>query len=82
MIWKRAKSVVHRNPGGLTGLCFLQWHTRSALRKFVHFVMSSNYCYNLKGHDRQYSGQMSQNIQNLKTIEMQSVRQTEVCGKV
>ena len=28
------------------------------------FVMSSNYCYNLKGHDRQYSGQMSQNIQN------------------
>ena len=35
----------------------------------------------LKGTNRQHSGQMSQNIQNVKTMEIQLVRVTEVCGK-
>ena len=36
----------------------------------------------LKGTNRQHSGQMSKNIQNVKNMEMQLVRPTEVCGKV
>ena len=38
--------------------------------------------YNLKGTNIQASGQMSQNIQNRKTVEIELVRPTEVCGKV
>ena len=36
----------------------------------------------LKGTKRQYSGQLSQIFKNVKTIEIQPVRQSEVCGKV
>ena len=35
----------------------------------------------LKGTKRQYSGSMSQIFKTVKTIEMQPVRPTEVCGK-
>ena len=36
----------------------------------------------LKGTKRQYSGQMSQIFKTVKTIEIQPVRPTDVCGKV
>ena len=36
----------------------------------------------LKGTNRQHSGQMSQNIQTEKPLDIQPVRPTEVCGKV
>ena len=36
----------------------------------------------LKGTKRQYSGQMSQIFKTAKTIEIQLVRLTKVCGKV
>ena len=36
----------------------------------------------LTGTKRQYGGQMNQMFKNVKTIEIQPVRQTEVCGKV
>ena len=36
----------------------------------------------LKGTKRQYSGQMSQIFKTVKSIEIQPVRPTEVCGKV
>ena len=36
----------------------------------------------LKGTKRQYSGQMSQIFKTVKTIEIQPVRPTEVCGKL
>ena len=36
----------------------------------------------LKGTKRQYSGQMSQIFKTVKSIEIHSVRPTEVCGKV
>ena len=36
----------------------------------------------LKGTKSQYSGQMSKIVKTVKTIDIQSVKQTEVCGKV
>ena len=36
----------------------------------------------LKGTKRQYSGQMSQILKTVKSIEIHPVRPTEVCGKV
>ena len=36
----------------------------------------------LKGTNMQHSGQMNQNIQTEKAIEIQPVRPTEACGKV
>ena len=36
----------------------------------------------LKGHNMQHSGKMGQYFSDLKTIEIQLVRPTEVCGKV
>ena len=36
----------------------------------------------LKGTKGQHNGQISSNIQNLKKIQIQPVRLTELCGKV
>ena len=36
----------------------------------------------LKGTKRQFCGQMSKILKTVKTIEIQPVRPTEVCGKL
>ena len=47
----------------------------------MSFIVTQNSRF-LKGTIRQYSAQMSQMFKTVKTIEIQPVRQTEVCGKV
>ena len=54
---------------------FVPKHFQTAILHAAHYQRG------VKGNQK-YSGQMSQIFKTVKTIDIQSVKQTEVCGKV